>query len=63
MAQVLVRGLDDRVIARLKARAQANSRSLEAELRLVLERTAAREEQIEGTRGLAAGGPSAGGDP
>lgn len=37
MAQVLIRGLDENVVARLKARARANGRSLQAELRLILE--------------------------
>jgi antitoxin FitA len=36
MAQVLVRGLDDEVVDRLKERAARNGRSLEAELRVVL---------------------------
>jgi plasmid stability protein len=40
MAQVLVRGVDDTVVERLKARAQRNSRSLEAELRVILQRAA-----------------------
>jgi plasmid stability protein len=40
MAQVLVRGLADDVVERLKARAKRNGRSLEAELRLVLEESA-----------------------
>lgn len=37
MAQVLVRDLPDEVVERLKARAAAEGRSLEAYLRLVLE--------------------------
>jgi plasmid stability protein len=37
MAQVLVRNLDDAVVGRLKARAAAAQRPLEAELRLILE--------------------------
>jgi antitoxin FitA len=37
MGQVLVRGLDDTVIERLKQRAQSHHRSLEAELREILE--------------------------
>ncbi len=37
MAQVLVRNLDNAVVGRLKARAAAAQRSLEAELRLILE--------------------------
>ena len=36
MAQVLIRGLDDAVVARLKEMATANQRSLEAELRAIL---------------------------
>ena len=54
MAQVLVRGLDDRVVARMKAIARANGRSLEAELRSVVEQAAARDERMEATRELAA---------
>jgi antitoxin FitA len=37
MGQVLVRGLDDAVIERLKQRAELHHRSLEAELRDILE--------------------------
>jgi len=37
MGQVLVRGLDDTVIERLKQRAESHHRSLEAELREILE--------------------------
>ena len=40
MAQVLVRGLDDDVVERLKQRARANGRSFEAELRAVIEQAA-----------------------
>ncbi|MBI4728036.1 MAG: hypothetical protein HY775_00815 [Acidobacteria bacterium] len=40
MAQTLIRDLPDEVVARLKARAKRNHRSLEAELRLILEREA-----------------------
>jgi plasmid stability protein len=40
MAQVLVRDLDERVVARLKARAASEGRSLEAEVRLILTRAA-----------------------
>lgn len=36
MANALVRGLDDQVYERLKARAAGNNRSLEAELREIL---------------------------
>lgn len=37
MGQLIVRGLDDDVIARLKRRAEANGRSTEAEHRAILE--------------------------
>ncbi len=40
MAQILVRNLDDSVVERLKTRAKANGRSLEAEVRLILEQSA-----------------------
>lgn len=40
MGQVIVRNLDDGVIAALKARAGRQRRSLEAELRVILERAA-----------------------
>ena len=36
MGQLLVRNVDDEIIARLKARAAAHGRSMEAELREVL---------------------------
>ncbi len=41
MGQLIVRNLDDRVIDALKARAARQERSLEAELRVILERAAA----------------------
>ena len=37
MGQILVRGLDDAVIDRLKRRAESHHRSLESELRDILE--------------------------
>jgi len=40
MANVTIRNLDDEVVARLKERAKANKRSLEAELREILTRSA-----------------------
>jgi plasmid stability protein len=43
MAQMTVRNLDDKVYAALKARAKRNHRSLEAEVRALLEQ-AARDE-------------------
>ncbi len=41
MAQLLVRDLDDEVVERLKQRARRSGRSLEAEVRLILQRAAA----------------------
>lgn len=40
LAQVLIRQLDDTVVAALKNRARANGRSLEAELRAILNEAA-----------------------
>jgi plasmid stability protein len=40
MGQLIVRNLDDRVIDALKSRAARQQRSLEAELRVILERAA-----------------------
>ena len=37
MGQVLVRGLDDEIIERLRQRAESHHRSLEAELREILD--------------------------
>ncbi len=37
MAQIIVRNLDDAVVRRLKQRAESNNRSLEAEVRQILE--------------------------
>lgn len=39
MPPLTIRGLDQETIDRLKARAAANGRSLEAELRLILQAT------------------------
>ena len=47
MAQVLVRNLDDEVVERLKGRAAAAGRSLEAELRGILEAAAAKPSRME----------------
>jgi antitoxin FitA len=41
MGQLIVRNLDDRVIDALKSRAARQKRSLEVELRVILERAAA----------------------
>lgn len=54
MAQVLVRGLDDEVVKRLKARARAGGRSLEAELRAIVESAAEMDARLEATRDLSA---------
>lgn len=40
MAQVLVRNLNDRVVARLKKRARTQGRSLQAEVKTILEEAA-----------------------
>ena len=42
MAQILVRNLDDALVERLKARARQNHRSLQGEVRAILEREALR---------------------
>ena len=52
MAQVLVRGLDPGVVEALKDRARSNGRSLEAELRGVIEQAAGTDRA--GARELAA---------
>lgn len=54
MAQVLVRNLPDEVVARLKARAAKEHKSLEQLLREVIEREAraSREEALETLRQL-----------
>ncbi len=52
MAQVLIRDLDSAVVAKLKDRAKRRGRSLEAELRVILEGAAA--EDWSGVRTLAA---------
>lgn len=40
MRQILVRGLDDETVERLKQRARARGRSLQQEIRAILEREA-----------------------
>jgi len=37
MAQILVRELDESVVKKLKSRAKANGRSMESEIRVILE--------------------------
>jgi antitoxin FitA len=52
MAEILVRGLDDAVIERLRKRAEGHNRSLEAELRDILEQ-ASRQMDTPSARWLA----------
>ena len=54
MAEVLVRDLDASVVEKLKARAAANGRSLQAELKAILEAQAKQVTKAE-ARALAAG--------
>ena len=49
MSDVLVRKLDDAVVKQLKARARGNGRSLQAELKLILEQ-AARSQPVRPSR-------------
>ena len=52
MASVTIRNLDDDVVTKLKARAKAHNRSLEAELRVILD-DAARGKSNRDFRALA----------
>lgn len=47
MAQVLVRNLNDKIVARLKKRAAQRGRSLQAEVKQILEDAAAEADQAE----------------
>ena len=47
MAQILVRGLDDALVARLKDRARQNRRSLQGEVKAILEEAAAQATSAE----------------
>lgn len=61
MANLTIRNLDDTVVERLKVRAKAHNRSLEAEVRTILEataRTADRKAFIEEARRIAAMTPN-----
>ena len=49
MGQLLVRGLEDHVIERLKRRADSHHRSLEAELRDILQRAARQVDVTQAT--------------
>ncbi len=40
MAQILIRNIDDEVLNRLKLRAQQNGRSLQAEVKMILDQAA-----------------------
>ena len=54
MAQILVRNLADRTVKRLKARARRNARSLQAEVKSILESSAQEETlDMEAARKLA----------
>jgi plasmid stability protein len=47
MAQILVRGLDATLVARLKERARENHRSLQGEVKAILEEAAAQATNAE----------------
>jgi plasmid stability protein len=47
MAQILVRGLDEALVARLKERAKLNHRSLQGEVKAILEEAAAQATSVE----------------
>jgi plasmid stability protein len=60
VANLTIRNLDDKIVENLKARAKANHRSLEAEVRLLLEqygRQPSREELIRLAKEIAALSP------
>ena len=50
MATITVRNVDDSLVAALKARAKANQRSLEGEVRHVLAQQVLRHARLEGFR-------------
>jgi plasmid stability protein len=52
MAQVLVRNLQDKVVARLKKRAAQRGRSLQAEVKRILEDAAAETDQADVWKGI-----------
>jgi antitoxin FitA len=47
MAQILVRGLDEALVARLKERAKLNRRSLQSEVKAILEEMAPMATKVE----------------
>ena len=49
MSDVLVRGVEESALKRLRQRAKQHSRSLQAEIRLIIEQAAAQDEQRERT--------------
>ena len=52
MPDVLIRGVDEAALARLRERARGNGRSLDAELKLIMEQ-AARQVDMPSARALA----------
>jgi plasmid stability protein len=46
MAQILIRHLDDKLVARIKKRAKAHGRSLQAEAKRILEEAAPDYEEV-----------------
>jgi len=48
MPDLLIRNLEEKTLARLKARARVNGRSLQAELKAILEQAAARGAVLSG---------------
>lgn len=51
MAQVVVRGLDDELVERLRRQAERNGRSLQAEIKMILQQAA--RVDVEAARELA----------
>jgi len=54
MAQVLVRDIDEQVVQRLKARAERSGRSLQVELKMILEQAARSDIEMARFKRLAA---------
>ncbi len=50
MPQILVRGLDEKTVRRLKARARTSGRSLQQEIKDILERAATTPTMVEARR-------------
>ncbi|MBM4031342.1 MAG: hypothetical protein FJ291_06095 [Planctomycetes bacterium] len=51
MAQIVIRGIDDEIVSRLRRRAQRNGRSFQSEVKAILERAA--RVDLEAARELA----------